>query len=162
LRERRDDIEPLATLFLQIAAEVNNMRAPKLTSEVTELLQAYSWPGNVRELRNTMERAVVIAMGDVLTPQDLPNRVRIADIASSSPISTPFSEGPGRDDGHAVPQGEGLRSWLEQVEREAIVSVLKEVGGRPADAARRLQMPLRTLQHRMKSLGVKRRGYVDE
>src|SRR5436305_1662531 len=63
LRERRDDIVPLAQFFLRRYGEITRRDAPELTSDITQALMAYDWPGNVRELENTIERLVVLSDG---------------------------------------------------------------------------------------------------
>src|SRR5436305_8789701 len=72
LRERPEDIPPLARFFLERYSEENRRDAPRLSSQVLRTLQAYDWPGNVRELENYIERAVVLANGDDLTSESLP------------------------------------------------------------------------------------------
>ena len=74
LRERREDILPLAHLFLN---EFTQGRA-KLSSAVNVCLERYSWPGNVRELRNAMERAALLSRGELIMPEHLPARIRPA------------------------------------------------------------------------------------
>jgi transcriptional regulator with PAS, ATPase and Fis domain len=63
LRERRDDIIPLAQFFLKRYGETNRRDVPELTAEITQALMSYDWPGNVRELENTIERLVVLSNG---------------------------------------------------------------------------------------------------
>jgi DNA-binding NtrC family response regulator len=76
LRERRDDIRPLAQHFLQQANASNRRALQGIEPPALSLLQRYSWPGNVRELRNVIERAVVISQGSVITVDDLSARIR--------------------------------------------------------------------------------------
>jgi DNA-binding NtrC family response regulator len=71
LRERRGDIPELAEHFVQQAASSAGCRAPTLTPETVEVLQAHDWPGNVRELENCLTRAVVLSTGGVIRPEDL-------------------------------------------------------------------------------------------
>jgi Nif-specific regulatory protein len=66
LRERRDDIPPLAQFFLKRYGELNRRDVPELTPDVIQGLLAYDWPGNVRELENTIERLVVLSDGKSL------------------------------------------------------------------------------------------------
>jgi DNA-binding NtrC family response regulator len=76
LRERREDIPELVTHFLRIYNQRNNRHVPHVQREAVEALQAYDWPGNVRELQNYIERAVVLAPGDELVLELLPEAVR--------------------------------------------------------------------------------------
>lgn len=72
LRERPAEIEPLARAFTsQIAAQLKT-RAPELSDRALNLLTRYSWPGNIRELKNVIERAVLLAEGDLIEPEHLP------------------------------------------------------------------------------------------
>ena len=75
LRERRDEILPLARHFLAFFARVAQKVAPELSPEAEQVLLGYPWPGNLRELRNAIERAVILSVGQVLAPEALPERV---------------------------------------------------------------------------------------
>jgi DNA-binding NtrC family response regulator/pSer/pThr/pTyr-binding forkhead associated (FHA) protein len=79
LRDRVDEIEPLALRFLRQANEANHGRVKTIETRALARLKDYTWPGNVRELRNAIERAVVIARGEMILESDLPARVRSAD-----------------------------------------------------------------------------------
>ncbi|MCA9639374.1 MAG: sigma 54-interacting transcriptional regulator, partial [Myxococcales bacterium] len=149
LRDRPEDIEPLARHFLKRAAEANNVNVPQVDDKAIALLRAYSWPGNVRELRNVMERAVAITESDVITERELPEEMRRVSTVSVPPA----------DDGSAVwPVNEGLHERMKRFEREQIMAALRAVGGRQVEAATSLNVAHRTLQHRMKLLGIKRRS----
>ncbi len=76
LRQRVEDIEALAARFLREANHVNGSDLQGIDPGALELLKSYDWPGNVRELRNAIERGVVIAQGEYITVDDLPDRVR--------------------------------------------------------------------------------------
>jgi len=94
LRERQEDIAPLATHFLRQLAELYGEPARGLTSAAAELLRSYSWPGNVRELANAVEHAVVFATGAMIDIADLPDRVRasLVQTAVLSPgLATPLN-----------------------------------------------------------------------
>jgi DNA-binding NtrC family response regulator len=80
LRERREDILPLASLFI---AEFARGRA-RFSDSAAACLERYPWPGNVRELRNAMERAILLARSEVVLPEHLPSRVR--DAAGQAPL----------------------------------------------------------------------------
>src|SRR5947209_3107682 len=71
LRERRDDIPALTRFFLRRYSDENRRETPELPTDVLRALHDYDWPGNVRELENYIERAVVLANGQALTPQGL-------------------------------------------------------------------------------------------
>src|SRR6185436_5193426 len=83
LRERHEDILPLANLFL---TELTKGRA-KLSQSAANALEHYSWPGNVRELRNAMERAALVSRSELILPEHLPSRVAAA--AAVAPTTEP-------------------------------------------------------------------------
>jgi two-component system, NtrC family, response regulator HydG len=75
LRDRREDIPVLAQHFLRLYAAKNNRRLESFSDETLDCLETYSWPGNVRELENVVERAVVLARGTSVVPENLPDYV---------------------------------------------------------------------------------------
>jgi NtrC-family two-component system response regulator AlgB len=83
LRERRDEILPLARSFIGFFARRSRRDLPRLTPEAETALVAYPWPGNIRELRNAIERAVILTPGQRLGPEAFPGR--IADQGSPAP-----------------------------------------------------------------------------
>ncbi|AUX39696.1 hypothetical protein SOCE26_010910 [Sorangium cellulosum] len=144
LRARREEIVPLARRFLTLAAKANERAMRGFDEEALSLLERYSWPGNVRELKHAIDHAVVLAEGDMVTARDLPPRVRGA---GRSPL----------DAGAGAPRSGGtLKERLRRAEIEAIVDALREVGGSQTEAARLLDLPLRTLQDKIKKLGITR------
>jgi NtrC-family two-component system response regulator AlgB len=88
LRQRRDDIPALVSAFLRPASQSAHARALTVSAEALAALVAYDWPGNIRELSNVLERAALLANGEVLTPDLLPEEVR----TSSSPV-VPLQDG---------------------------------------------------------------------
>ena len=135
LRERRDDIVPLARTFLAAAMRQTGRKITGFTPEAAHRLLRYHWPGNVRELENAIERAVVLADGDRIEAADLPAEVGLA---------TP--EAHGADD---------VRT-LAEVERDYIKSVLQVVGGNRAKAADALGIGTATLYRKLKEYGQER------
>ena len=85
LRERREDILPLARAFI---AEFTKGRA-RFSPTVAACLERYTWPGNVRELRNAMERAALLSRGELILPEHLPTRVREAGGVGGPPPPRP-------------------------------------------------------------------------
>lgn len=151
LRERPEDIEPLATAFLRAANDANGCRIEGIDPEAMELLVRYSWPGNVRELRNAIERAVVIATGSTITVEDLP----------TSAQQLQDQRAPDESDADAVPPGEmNLREEVAKFEAGLILRTLRACDGDRTRAARALGLPLRTLAHKMQTHGI-RRAYAD-
>ena len=135
LRDRPGDIPLLAARFLAELANENGVRQPALAPETLDALAAYPWPGNVRELRNTVERMIVLAHGDILTPRDLPPAIRSA-------IARP------RGGGTALPEG----LTLGDAERRLIVAALEATGGNRVQAAKRLGISRRTLHRKINEL----------
>ncbi|AGP38618.1 sigma-54-dependent Fis family transcriptional regulator [Sorangium cellulosum] len=158
LRARPEDIEPLARRFLEQANQANGRSIRGFDAGSLARLRAYAWPGNARELRNAIERAVVIAEGEWIAEEDLPERARAA-----PPAAPPVD----RDlpcDGvelTSAPAGaDFLKARLQRCEAELIVQALRKAGGNQTEAARALGMPLRTLVYKLKALGIKRLGYA--
>jgi len=129
LRERREDILPLARELLTGAAKRFGKKAPALTPDAANLLLRYGWPGNVRELENALERAVALAPSDRIGVDDLPPEV-----------------------GAAPPAFEvtGEVRTLADVEREYIGAALRASGGNRAKAAERLGIGVATLYRKLK------------
>ncbi len=129
LRERREDILPLAAHFIAQFGGDKTRFAPA----VTECLERYAWPGNVRELRNAMERAALLSRGGVVLPEHLPGRVTLG--ASASPLV-----------GAADPQR------LEEIERDAILATLKRLDYNRTETAKSLAISRRALTYKIQRL----------
>lgn len=126
LRERHEDILPLAGLFI---AEFAKGRA-RFSETVAACLENYAWPGNVRELRNAMERAVLLSSGEFILPEHLPARVRDA-AAQPSPASLANPE------------------QLEEIEREAILQALRKHNFNRTETAKALAISRRALIYKL-------------
>lgn len=134
LRERREDIVPLAQALVRELA--SGRTPPKIDDELANRLKAENWPGNVRELRNALERAMILAEGDVLRTEHLWLENGDSEFATSeSPRSNAGS--------------------LEEMEKSAIEATLREVGGNRKAAAAKLGIGLRTLYEKLKRYGIK-------
>jgi transcriptional regulator with GAF, ATPase, and Fis domain len=148
LRERRDEVEPLARRFLLAANEANGRRAEGFSPETLALLKAYAWPGNVRELRNVIERAVVVTQGGLIGPEDLPTRVRTGEHRPEA--------GQGKAAAVADPAPAQAREKVQQFEAHMLQDALSAANWNRTEAAKKLGMAVRTLSYRMKVLGVKK------
>ncbi|HXG94895.1 MAG TPA: helix-turn-helix domain-containing protein, partial [Blastocatellia bacterium] len=137
LRERPEDIAPLAEHFL---ARVCAGRDFRMSEEAMQVLVNYNWPGNVRELRNVIERAVILASGNVIHPEDLPIELR-AHGANSDRLPD--------DDG-------GGGGSLEELRRKQILAVLEQVGWHQGKASEILGISPSTLYRQLKSYGLTR------
>jgi len=85
LRERKDDIDPLATFFLKKHLPKSNKKITGFTREALDVLENYSFPGNVRELENIVERAIILEKGPVITPESLPQSMKVFQIETLEP-----------------------------------------------------------------------------
>jgi two-component system, NtrC family, response regulator AtoC len=160
LRDRAADIVPLARLFMARAGG----RVRDIAPEALALLQRYAWPGNVRELRNTIERASVLASGDVIRPEHLPTKM-VAAASIPPPRATaatvtelPPPPGVGSLASAMATSADALRARLQEVEAATLREALEAAGWNQSEAARRLGMPIRTLSHKAKMLGLKKPG----
>jgi two-component system, NtrC family, response regulator AtoC len=164
LRERREEIELLALRFL---ARSGQDRVRRISAAALEKLCAYSWPGNVRELRNVVERAVVVARGPLIEPEDLPERIHQARLISATPAAPAVepADGPmtvrrpsttSLPADPSPPSGQDLRSQLQSIEARRLTEALEATGWNQAEAARRLGLPARTLSNKIRALGLKR------
>jgi two-component system, NtrC family, response regulator AtoC len=139
LRERRDEIAPLARHFVARACAAWNKPLLPISDAAMTALSAHAFPGNVRELRNIVERAVTIAEGPQIEIDDLP-AVR-GDHGETRPSRHP-------PDDPALPDA-SHKSRLEAYERELIAEALQRAGGNKTRAAELLRMPLRTLMRKL-------------
>jgi DNA-binding NtrC family response regulator len=159
LRDRKEDILPLAERFLQEASAANGIPIDDIDEDAREALSAYKWPGNIRELRNAIDRAVVICEHRVVGLRDLPKRVQRAGSEPASVRSSVIpSAAPGQVGGAVLRQpAESFRACMERLESSVLVEALESAKGNQSEAARRLEMPRRTFVHKLKVLGVKKR-----
>jgi two-component system response regulator AtoC len=142
LRERVDEIRPLAERFLKDARKQAGSDVRTIDPRALAALESYSWPGNVRELRNVIERAVVLAEGTAITTADLTDRVRGGAHAAAS---------------EAEPEPGDYREDVRRYEAELILRALHKHHGNQTEAARALNLPLRTLVHKIQSYGIKKK-----
>ena len=148
LRERRDDILPLATAFLKRFAAQANRVLTGFTPQAVEILTSYAWPGNVRQLQNQIQRAVLLSDGPAVNVTDLSiNEVESLLIAHANAQPSLGSE-PG--EGMAF----SLEALVKKVERDAIIQMLKETGGNRLVTAKRLGIGRQTLYRKLEALGI--------
>jgi len=150
LRERPEEIGPFADRFLALANAANGRQVQRIDAEAMRLLLRYPWPGNIRELRNAIEHAVVVARGSTIEAADLPRRTR------DFTAGVLQAEAP-------VPSSGDLREGVQRYETQVILEALRAAKGNRTEAARRLQIPVRTLSHKLKQCGIKKLGFgLDE
>ncbi len=132
LRERREDIPPLAEHFLKRFAQSMNKPITGIALETRELMRGFDWPGNVRELQNAVERAVLVCKTKEIQPGDLP--LQVSDSRGSATNGKSLSD----------------------VERQHVKNVLEETGWNVYQAARLLEIDRVTLYNKIKKYGFKR------
>jgi DNA-binding NtrC family response regulator len=154
LRERREDIRPLANYFA--GRTINpNTRSISFSKEAMWLLENYDWPGNIRELENAVVRAVALC-DQIVRSEDLPERVRRnfrGSGVTSSPATAKFAQVNGED--------ESLMS-LSELERRHISRVLARTAGNKQAAARLLGIDRTTLQRKLDRYEVENNGTNEE
>jgi DNA-binding NtrC family response regulator len=128
LRERREDILPLAGVFI---SEFAKGRA-RFSDTVVACLEQYPWPGNVRELRNAMERAVLLARSELILPTHLPTKVREAAVQHPGAAQTPADA-----------------QQLEEIERQAILQALRKHDYNRTETAKALGISRRALIYKL-------------
>jgi two-component system nitrogen regulation response regulator NtrX len=136
LRERKADIGPLASHFLERFAEAEGRAPMTLADDARELLEEYHWPGNVREMRNLMERAVVLVKDDVVTAADL----------------NPWLESPPEEGEDAGLKGKVARSEIDSIRR-----ALDAADWNVTQAAAGLGIDRTNLHRKMRKYGIARR-----
>jgi DNA-binding NtrC family response regulator len=129
LRERREDILPLANLFI---AEFARNRA-RLAEATADCLKNYSWPGNVRELHNFIERAVLLSQSELILPEHLPAKLRES-VKASAPVVVPDSQ------------------QLDEIERVAILQALRQHKHNRTETAKALGISRRALLYKLQRL----------
>jgi DNA-binding NtrC family response regulator len=146
LRERKDDIPPLAQHFLEKYGAENNKGDIELKPDALDLLMEYNWPGNVRELENVIERAVVLSSTASIGTDLIPDHVRTAPAFRIPNFVVP-------------PEGLSFKDVITNVERRLIESTLEAAGGVQKKAAELLRIKPTTLNEMIKrhDIGARRK-----
>src|SRR4051812_1528229 len=132
LRSRPDDIPILVDHFLKEITQSRHTAPRRVSPEVMRRLQQFRWPGNVRELRHTLESMMVLAEGDVLTENDLPDQIRAGSQGGGASKELPTN------------------MTMDQLEKLAITKALEQCGNNRTHAANRLGISVRTLQRKLR------------
>jgi two-component system nitrogen regulation response regulator NtrX len=130
LRERREDIRPLAEYFLDEFCARNNFRRKRIEDEVFLIFESYAWPGNARELKNVVERMAILTTADSISSTAVPLEMRLSDSPSN------------------------LQQTRESAERESILRALEQTSGNVSAAARVLGIERTNLHKRIRALGI--------
>jgi DNA-binding NtrC family response regulator len=142
LRERATDIPLFVESFIKKFRELGNGKARRISPAAMKRLLAYHWPGNVRQLESAIERAIILAEGEVIEEYHLPSEV--VDFCLETSAGSDSSE-------ITIPRG-GLN--LEDVEKRLLIQAMERSGGVISRAARLLGLTYRTMQYRLGKHGI--------
>jgi len=153
LRERVSEIAPLAERFLAEVCRALDRALPlRLSPEALALLERHAWPGNLRELREVLERAAVVADGDVILPADLPGALNGVARTSSKMMTPPA----GTEAVHTTAMTATMMTPEAVAERKRILEALEQCAGNQTRAAKQLGISLRTLVNRLDRYNIPR------
>ena len=159
LRDRREDVGPLAHGYLERFAQQLARPGLAMRAEVLEALEAYQWPGNVRELINVIERAVLLCRGGEITLSDLPPSMAVGGADEDGARPADLTEGRVPTDWLERPLKEVKREAVEAVETAYLRALLERTGGRVGEAAERAGVDPRSLFEKMRRYGLRKEDY---
>ena len=142
LRERKEDIIPMAEYFLDKYNKENNRNVKGISEKVFQMFMEYHWPGNVRELENCIERAVVISKQKMLSPEDFPPELLFKIDVSSRELK--------------------VGQTIDDVEKTLIVRTLQACGGNKTKTARTLGISVRTVRNKLNEYGLSKEDQASE
>jgi two-component system NtrC family response regulator len=145
LRERVEDIAPLARHFAHSLGATAGKRISGFSAKALQAMASYTWPGNIRELQNCVERATIVATGQVIEEKDLPGYLFDTQVQGAE-NSAAISVGP------QVPSD--LEAALAEVEKAYILAALQQSNGVQAAAAQLIGISERSFWYRLKKLGI--------
>jgi DNA-binding NtrC family response regulator len=148
LRERSEDIQAISEHLLEKLSFRHGLQRPSLDGGAIEILNRHDWQGNVRELRNVLERAILMTTGPVLTKESLPEELRQSSAADSMKANS-------------VSSRLDMKS-LEQVEKDAIISMIERLGGNMTAVARELGIAKSTLYVKLKKFDIAAHAAEDQ
>jgi DNA-binding NtrC family response regulator len=158
LRDRREDILPLAQFFIRKYAEENGRAVSEnMTPEVLSLLENYNYPGNVRELENIIERAIVITPGSEITVECLRPEVRDPAFAVQA-----MAAADGSSRGVDLARGVDFYDEVRKFEIDMIRRALEQTGGHQSRAARLLGLNATTLNSKIKNFNITTEHHITE
>ncbi len=144
LRERGSDIILLADYFVQVLSEKLGKKIKRIDSSALDLMMSYHWPGNVRELQNCIERAILLAEGDVIYGYHLPPSLQIDNELMQE--NTLFTG--------------NFKELVENYEKTLIINALKKAKGKQAEAAKILGTTKRIIQYKIHKYGIDYKRYA--
>lgn len=146
LRERTEDITPLTDYFVEKFNKKLNRNVKHIDSEVREILFNYRWPGNIRELENLIERLVLMAKGDSIVLEDIPEELKC--LEETAPISLP--------EDHKKSFKDIIKGKTAEIEKQMILRVLEKCDGNITKAARWLGLSRRGLHLKMEKYNLRK------
>ncbi|MDE0017250.1 MAG: sigma-54 dependent transcriptional regulator [Candidatus Poribacteria bacterium] len=149
LRERREDLPLLATHFLKKENNLSNRKIEDINPEVLSLFDAYSWPGNIRELEGTIGRAVLLAEGDEILPEHLPEEVRTFQPHPLPLADATATANPNAAECLVLPFP--METTLKEIEKSAILATLAREDGNRSKTAAVLGISLPTLRAKLRT-----------
>lgn len=162
LRERRDDILPLAQHFLSRYGRTMGRQGMVLSEQSQQALQSHPWPGNVRELENAVQRALLLSDGPLIEPDDIElqgaQNTTVSEVAHTRPDKDIAGTSLAYNSATDIPASTGQD--METIEREHILKVLKQVGGNRKEAVNILGLSERALRYKLKAY--KEAGFLFE
>ena len=150
LRERREDILPMAEYFVKKFSDRMERPLLSICESTRAVLLSYEYPGNVRELEHAIERAVALCPGDCISPADLPDQFVAARSAGGPDWQNPLAARPSQQYLPDDVDPPTLANAREESERRLILDALTRTGGRKAEAAKLLNISRKTLWEKMK------------
>ena len=141
LRERKEDIALLVNHFLQMFCAANGTPLKRLEPEVLEVLEDHEWPGNVRELENAIQRLVIMAEGDVIKVQHMPQQLIAVSAAQNRALLIP-------------PGGVDFEQEMVKIEKAYLTAALQRSDGKKFAAARLLQIPPQKMKYLCRKYGL--------
>ena len=146
LRERTDDIAPLASFFLDGFSRSFGRDFRDVSAGAEALMERYAWPGNIRELRNVIERICIMHSGPTLLPEHLPQEIKeLRSPHAARGLSAPLS---------SQPDDLGLEEAICAMERSLIEQALQKTAGNVLQTALNLKIPRGTLRYKMEKYGL--------
>jgi two-component system, NtrC family, response regulator AtoC len=162
LRERTEDIPLLVEELLKKLNRRLNRSVERFTGDAMVVLQSYPWPGNIRELENIMERTLLFADKPVVDVGDLPPDLQAKIGGLKAPAMSPPAEGGGAPIEGGGSMKDIVRQATAELERDLIQKALDETQGNVTHAARRLKISRKSLQIKMKELGLREESKAPE
>jgi two-component system, NtrC family, nitrogen regulation response regulator NtrX len=154
LRERSDDIPLLVQHFARRTSDEHNLKPKRFDHAAMEALQRHRWRGNIRELRNTVERVLIMAPGDVVRVEDLSGEMRVGESVPKATTGEPATQAAVATEPRAAAAGT-LREFKDAAERAYLVQKLRETNWNISKTAEIIDTPRSNLYKKLEQYGIK-------